>query len=1003
MFRQPQVKYQPLLASAGLLALGLASAVWQTHDTEDHNQRQITGRLAVLAQEENDILVRRLQTYQYGLRGMRGAIVAVGPDQLSRAKVLQYLATRDLPTEFPGATGTGFIRRVPRSEEARFLRQARGNDQPDFHLYQLAPHPHPDRFVIQYIEPLEGNLPARGLDVASESGRYQAAMDAARQHRAVLTPPLKLVQTPGNQRTGFLVLLPVYRQGMPLATPDQRWAATAGWAYMPLLIRELLQDFYFRGGQYHLSISDNTAEGQPLRFYDSARSVASAAPPLLGAAYTLKRQVLGRQWQMEFHATPQFAAALNLPQPRLRGLLVALGSVLLSGLLYVGLLHLQRRREAALADARMAAIVNSASDGIISRDLQGRITSWNPAAERIFGYPAAAVLGQDSQPLLVPPNRREEDQHMLDEIRHNRSLPPLETVRQRRDGSLCRVGITASPLHGPEGEVTGVVSMVRDMTERHAFERQLQHLVEQMQMAVELARIGMWTWTVGSPHIEWDERMHQFFGLEARSGPVGLEQAFAVVHPDDRPQIERHFHHMQDSTKPLSYSFRGLQPDGQVRFFKASAILERDAQDDVRRVVGITREVTAEMQAAASLEALNAQLEQLVQQRTHELQAAMQEAQRADNAKTEFLSSMSHELRTPLHAILGFGQLLESDPALDSDQLDCVDEVMKAGRHLLSLINEVLELSKIDAGQLRLELAPVELGGLMRECCQLLQPLAQQRRIALRLHPSHDGQGLYALADRTRLRQVLLNLLGNAIQYNHPEGWVELAAPPATSAGHVALAVRDNGWGMGEDTLAHLYEPFQRGGQADNHTSGTGIGLSISKRLVEHMHGTLECSSALGQGSEFRLQLPQTSAPTAAPRPASDDDTPPTALPDASGGTILCIDDNPANLKLIVRMLEPLSHTRVLWAQMPRLGIELAIAHQPDLILLDINMPDLDGYQVLEQLRQVPALQHTPVVAITANAMPSDVEHGLRAGFTDYLTKPLDSSVFLPKVSQWLP
>ena len=186
-------------------------------------------------------------------------------------------------------------------------------------------------------------------------------------------------------------------------------------------------------------------------------------------------------------------------------------------------------------------------------------------------------------------------------------------------------------------------------------------------------------------------------------------------------------------------------------------------------------------------------------------------------------------------------------------------------------------------------------------------------------------------------------------------------------------------------------------------SSGTGIGLSISKRLVEHMHGTLECSSALGQGSEFRLQLPQTSAPTAAPRPASDDDTPPTALPDASGGTILCIDDNPANLKLIVRMLEPLSHTRVLWAQMPRLGIELAIAHQPDLILLDINMPDLDGYQVLEQLRQVPALQHTPVVAITANAMPSDVEHGLRAGFTDYLTKPLDSSVFLPKVSQWLP
>lgn len=998
------MKSRSLIASVLLLALGLASAVWETRRAEHHNQQQISERLAVLAQEETDILLQRLQTYQYGLRGMRGVIVALGPDQLSRAKVLQYLATRDLRGEFPGATGTGFIRRVPRNAEAHFLRTARGNDQPNFNLYELEPHTHPERFVIQYIEPLADNQRALGLDVASETGRYHAAVDAARQHRTTLTPPLTLVQAQGEAQTGFLVFLPVYRDGMPLDTPERRWAATAGWAYMPLLIRDLLQGFYFRGGQYDLSITDNTVEDQPLRFYSSTQDTTSAVLPPPGISHTLEREVFGRLWKVEFRATPSFTEALNLTHPYQHGLLVALGSVLLSGLLYVGLLHIQRRREATLAHAHMAAIVNSANDGIVSKDLQGRVTSWNPAAERIFGYPATAVLGRNTQQMLVPPNRHHEEQHILDEIRQNHSLPLFETVRQRQDGSLCHVGITVSPLHDAENHVAGAVFMVRDMTERHAFERQLQHLVEQMQMAVDMAKIGMWSWAVGSDQVEWDERMYQFYGLMQHSGPLPLEQALAVIHPDERHKFEQQLRDAGRNATPFSYTFRGLHPDGQIRFFKASAIVEPDTRQGARKLVGIARDITAEMQATASMEALNTQLEELVQQRTHELHAAMQEAQRANNAKSEFLSSMSHELRTPLHAILGFGQLLESDSELNSEQYDCVDEMMKAGRHLLSLINEVLELSKIDAGQLRLDLAPVELGGLMRECHQLLQPLAQKQHITLRLDtPAPQAPALYVQADRTRLRQVLLNLMGNAIQYNNAGGWVHIAAQPGPT-GWVRLSVRDNGWGMSEDTLAHIYEPFQRGGQADSHTSGTGIGLSISKRLVEHMAGELDCRSVLGQGSEFRVQLPEARVPANAPRPPADHPHPAVAtVPETRGGTILCIDDNPANLKLIVRMLEPLPHTKVLWAHMPRRGIELATAHRPDLILLDIHMPDLDGYQVLEQLRQVPELKNTPVVAITANAMPSDVAHGLRAGFTDYLTKPLDSSTFLPTISQWLP
>jgi signal transduction histidine kinase/CheY-like chemotaxis protein len=373
----------------------------------------------------------------------------------------------------------------------------------------------------------------------------------------------------------------------------------------------------------------------------------------------------------------------------------------------------------------------------------------------------------------------------------------------------------------------------------------------------------------------------------------------------------------------------------------------------------------------------------LVEQQLNEAVAA---AEKANLAKSDFLSSMSHELRTPLNAILGFAQLMESGtPALTPPQKRSTDQILKAGWYLLDLINEILDLALIESGKLSLSVEPVSLQEVLMECRSMVESQARQRSIGMAF-PRLPAQS-YVKADRTRLKQVLINLLFNAIKYNQPSGHVSVECAEPTP-GTLRISVRDTGAGLSPEQVSQLFQPFNRLGQEGGKEEGTGIGLVVTKRLVALMGGEIGADSTQGVGSVFWVEMALASAPGLALEITGE--TPRAEALDGMGMmTVLYVEDNPANLELVEQIIARRSNLRLLGAADASLGIEFARVYHPEVILMDINLPGMSGTDAMKVLRSDPATAHIPIIALSANAVPRDIQRGLDAGFSSYITKPI--------------
>jgi PAS domain S-box-containing protein len=385
-------------------------------------------------------------------------------------------------------------------------------------------------------------------------------------------------------------------------------------------------------------------------------------------------------------------------------------------------------------------------------------------------------------------------------------------------------------------------------------------------------------------------------------------------------------------------------------------------------------------------------LDQVLQDNNAELESAKFMAEKANIAKSIFLSNMSHELRTPLNAILGFTQLLEGgSPTPTPAQVVRLQQINKAGWYLLELINEILDLALIESGRLSLSREPVSLTDVMHECHGMIESQAQQRGIEL-VFPHFDTP-CFVSADRTRVKQVLINLLTNAIKYNRKQGTVEVKC--TSTPGLIHISIKDSGVGLPPEKLVQLFQPFNRLGQENGSEEGTGIGLVVAKQLIELMGGTIGVKSTAGVGSEFWIELIQDVTPQPTPGNAKPTTFLLQAHGDAAISTLLYVEDNPANLILVEQIIAEHPHVHMLSARDAISGIELARAHLPDVILMDINLPGMNGIEAMSILRNDPATMHIPVIAISANAMLRDIEKGLQAGFFSYLTKPIKINEFL--------
>ena len=435
--------------------------------------------------------------------------------------------------------------------------------------------------------------------------------------------------------------------------------------------------------------------------------------------------------------------------------------------------------------------------------------------------------------------------------------------------------------------------------------------------------------------------------------------------------------------KVTNYELTARARDGKETVVSYNATTFYDRDRNLQGMFAAARDVTE-----------SRRLDQALQETNVALEGAKSVAEKANLAKSEFLSSMSHELRSPLNAILGFAQLMESgSPAPAPAQKESIEQILQAGWYLLALINEILDLALIESGKLSLSLEPMSLDEVLGDCQAMIEPQAQVGGIQV-IFPQWSSP-VYINADRTRVKQVFINLLSNAIKYNRVGGRVEVHSKVG-AAGRIRISFRDTGEGLSADKLAQLFQPFNRLGQEDGVEEGTGIGLVVSKRLVELMGGEIGAQSTVGVGSVFWVELDAAFAPSllcsVAEAPAL---VPVVALANAQRRSLLCVEDNPANLMLVEKLMARRPDIRLLTARDGARGIEIARAERPDVILMDINLPGIGGIQAMAILAQFPETRLIPVIALSANAMPRDIERGLEAGFFRYLTKPIRVTEFM--------
>jgi PAS domain S-box-containing protein len=674
------------------------------------------------------------------------------------------------------------------------------------------------------------------------------------------------------------------------------------------------------------------------------------------------------------------------------------------GYLLIGTDNTARKQaEAALlkAGALQSAIFNSANFSSIATDANGVIQIFNVGAERMLGYSAADVMNKITPADISDPQeviaRAKALSIELDTpitpgfdalvFKASRGIEDIyELTYIRKDGSRFPAVVSVTALRDAQNTIIGYLLIGTDNTARKQIEDERikldQRLRDQQFYTRSLFESNIDAIMTTDPRgiiTDVNKQMGVLTGC-TRDELIGAPFKNYFTDPE---RAEASIKQALNEGKVTNYELTARTRDGKetVVSYNVTTFYDRDRR--LQGVFAAARDITERKR-----------LDQLLQEKNVELESAKSVAERANLAKSDFLSSMSHELRSPLNAILGFAQLMESASPLPTDsQMESIGQILQAGWHLLKLINEILDLAMIESGKVSLSPESVSLSEVLSECRTMMEPQAQQRDIRMTFH--RFDTPIFVKADRTRLKQIIINLLSNAIKYNKDQGTV-IVDCTVIAPKRIRISVADTGAGLPPEKMAQLFQPFNRLGQEAGGVAGTGIGLVVTKRLAELMEGVLGVESKVGEGSVFWCELIASNAPRliAEHNEAAPFDQP--ALPTgARRSTLLYVEDNPANMKLVEQLIERRPDIALLTAENGTVGLELARTCHPTMILMDIHLPGISGIEVLKMLRADPATAHIPVVALSANAMPRDIEMGLELGFFRYLTKPIKVKEFM--------
>lgn len=527
--------------------------------------------------------------------------------------------------------------------------------------------------------------------------------------------------------------------------------------------------------------------------------------------------------------------------------------------------------------------------------------------------------------------------------------------------------------------VIGIIIFAENFTEHLANQRALMESEERLRRSQDFARIGTWDWDIKTGNLAWSDLIGPLFGYGENKPETTYENFLAAIHPDDKQSVIDAIEQCSKYGVPYDIEHRVVWQDGSVHWVQEKGDIVRNGDGEPIRMLGSVQDITARREYQ------------------DQLRDARREAENANSAKTEFLFNMSHEVRTPLNAIMGFGQLLQTDEniELNDEGRSHVEQIMQAGEHLLTLINELLDLAKIESGNLQLNIESTSIKNIVEEVENLIRPLAVKHHITYDFEKALRHTAV--LADRTRLKQVLLNYISNAIKYNKANGNVRLETE--IRGQFIRFWIRDTGMGISHDQIENLYKPFDRLNAENSNIEGTGIGLAITKKLIEGMNGQVGVNSILGMGTNFWFELPM---PLRSSENSETETSPAKKNKKQSTYTVLYIEDNQANIRLVDQLIRRHSNVNLIYSTSALSGIELAVSEHPDLILMDINLPGMNGFSALENLRSCNDTKEIPVVAISANATQYDIDKGLNSGFNAYLTKPLDIHKFYNTLDYYL-